>query len=166
MFELLKYYRNYKKISPKIFMAQNLWGWIEKNCNALNTKTLDPRHRVTVTVTGSPARSEQCLELTWNAWCKFRRDILRNFFLMFINNSLLRFDFWRFRLFRFSNDRYEVVHKITQFACKSDFYMLRNHMYCTHFEPLNFPQKFWNHWYSTLFEPANFSREASYDCEP
>ena len=27
-------------------------GMDRKNCNALNAKTLDPRHRVTVTVTG------------------------------------------------------------------------------------------------------------------
>ena len=33
------------------------------------------------------------------------------------------------------------INKIRHFACERDFYVLRNHMYKTYFDPHNFPQK-------------------------
>ena len=41
--------------------------------------------------------------------------------------------------------KYGGVHRIRHFACVRDFYVIRNHMYKTLFEPFNGPQKDRNH---------------------
>ena len=55
--------------------------------------------------------------------------------------------------------RYGGIHKIRHFACERDFYVFRNHMYKTYFEPFNLSQKFRLHANKTVFEPENDSEK-------